>query len=163
MEEPLLNGIEIKRFKQAEANQKAAHAFYEVADAGFSAGSPWQAESVYQSLASDSTTVFYAQLKEEIIGFVVAAETPYMLDIYMVVVDKAHQNKKIGRFLLQALLQYAKEKKIPEIILETRKSNHLAIALYERVGFKKISERKAYYSSPIEDAVVMKREIGKEH
>lgn len=46
-----------------------------------------------------------------------------------------------------------------EVFLEVRRSNTPAIALYEKLGFKKISERKNYYDSPIEDAIIMKAEL----
>lgn len=48
-----------------------------------------------------------------------------------------------------------------EVFLEVRRSNTPAMALYEKHGFKKISERKNYYDSPIEDAIIMKAELYK--
>lgn len=46
-----------------------------------------------------------------------------------------------------------------EIFLEVRESNFPAIALYEKCGFEKISVRKNFYSSPRENAVIMKKNI----
>ena len=40
------------------------------------------------------------------------------------------------------------------VTLEVRKSNENAIALYEKCGFKKIGERKNFYSKPTEDALI---------
>jgi ribosomal-protein-alanine N-acetyltransferase len=39
--------------------------------------------------------------------------------------------------------------------LEVRASNHGAMALYERLGFKVIGRRRGYYTDDGEDAVVM--------
>jgi ribosomal-protein-alanine N-acetyltransferase len=39
--------------------------------------------------------------------------------------------------------------------LEVRASNAAAIALYRRNGFCQVGIRRAYYSAPVEDAVLM--------
>jgi len=46
-----------------------------------------------------------------------------------------------------------------EIFLEVRKSNHRAQAFYKKEKMAVIAERKAYYHDPVEDAIIMKREI----
>ena len=47
---------------------------------------------------------------------------------------------------------------INTITLEVRVSNKVAIALYEKYGFKKISVREKYYEN-VEDAYVMQKEV----
>ena len=47
---------------------------------------------------------------------------------------------------------------IKKIFLEVRKSNRVAKKLYEKLGFKEISQRKNYYDGK-EDAVVFLKEI----
>ena len=42
--------------------------------------------------------------------------------------------------------------------LEVRRSNHAALALYDRFGFVVTGVRKGYYSNPDEDALVLWRE-----
>ena len=155
--------VSIKQLTNQEQSVEVSEDFFTVAESGFDGNSPWSAESLYLSIQSENSTIFYATIGNRIIGFLVASETQFSLDIYIVVVDEEYKNRQIGRRLFQALIQYARDKHIPEIILETRKSNDPAIALYERVGFEKVGVRKAYYSSPIEDAVVMKREVGEEN
>lgn len=163
MENMEVNEVLIKQLSKKEEINEVSTAFFQVADSGFGGNSPWSTESLYLSIESENSTIFYAELDGKTVGFLVASETQYALDIYIVVVNEEYKNKQIGRRLFQALIQYAKNKKIPEIILETRKSNNPAIALYERVGFEKVGLRRAYYSSPIEDAVVMKKEVGEEN
>jgi ribosomal-protein-alanine N-acetyltransferase len=55
------------------------------------------------------------------------------------------------------LLHTALEGVEAEIFLEVRKSNLPAIALYQKYGFAEYGIPKNYYSSPREDAVLMKR------
>jgi len=45
------------------------------------------------------------------------------------------------------------------VFLEVRKSNEAAIALYKKHGYKPVGLRKNYYTSPVEDAVIMARRI----
>ena len=62
-----------------------------------------------------------------------------------------------GARLLDQIIAIAREKKIVDtLLLEVRKTNKPAIALYKKYGFKKIGERKAYYPSEHgrEDAVM---------
>lgn len=162
MKEPKEKEVLIKQLTKEETIE-VSEAFFAVANSGFGGKSPWSTESLYLSMGSENSTVFYATIDGKVVGFIVASETQFTLDIYIVVVDEGYKNRQIGRQLLQALIQYAKEKRIPEILLETRKSNEPALALYKRVGFEKVGLRKAYYSSPIEDAVVMKKEVGEEN
>lgn len=163
MEKMELNEVSIKQLTKEQETIQVSEAFFAVADSGFRGNSPWSTESLYLSIRSDNSTIFYADVGGKIVGFLVASETQFALDIYIIVVNEDYKNKQIGRRLFQALIQYARKKEIPEIMLETRKSNDPAIALYERVGFEKVGLRKAYYSSPIEDALVMKREVGEEN
>lgn len=56
--------------------------------------------------------------------------------------------------LLEKLLDEAKD--MP-VVLEVRKSNAAAISLYEKYGFLQIGERKNFYHSPVENAIIMMR------
>jgi [ribosomal protein S18]-alanine N-acetyltransferase len=44
--------------------------------------------------------------------------------------------------------------------LEVRAGSAGAIALYERLGFVAVGRRPGYYRSPVEDAVLMRLEVG---
>jgi ribosomal-protein-alanine N-acetyltransferase len=47
-----------------------------------------------------------------------------------------------------------------EVELEVRAGSAGAIALYERRGFVAVGRRPGYYRSPVEDAVLMRLEVG---
>jgi ribosomal-protein-alanine N-acetyltransferase len=40
-----------------------------------------------------------------------------------------------------------------------RATNRAAVALYGRAGFREVGRRRGYYRDPVEDAVLMRREI----
>ena len=67
------------------------------------------------------------------------------------------QTKEELRFLMQSLIRLAAEREVTTIHLEVRVGNETAIRLYERMGFTGDGIRKAYYSDPVEDALLMTR------
>lgn len=75
-------------------------------------------------------------------------------DITMVLTKKDYQNLGIATLLLNDIIKKCKDLNLSNIFLEVRKYNTSAIKLYEKVGFKKISERKNYYLDNSEDALI---------
>jgi len=55
---------------------------------------------------------------------------------------------------------YGDDKNVTSYFLEVRQSNLPAIALYEKMGYKNIGIRKKFYEKPVEDAVIMSKNIG---
>ncbi|MCQ2609636.1 MAG: hypothetical protein MJ151_02435, partial [Lachnospiraceae bacterium] len=51
------------------------------------------------------------------------------------------------------------EKACKKVLLEVRSKNEIAIKLYEKEKFVKIDTRKDYYKDPMDDCVVMGRDI----
>ena len=45
-------------------------------------------------------------------------------------------------------------------LLEVRAGNREALALYESLGFRRLGVRRGYYREPVEDALVLARELG---
>ncbi len=66
------------------------------------------------------------------------------------------RKNKIGRILVDALLQSAKEKGYRSIRLDTLEKLQPAIRLYNELGFKNISP---YYFNPLKGVVYMEKEL----
>jgi len=64
----------------------------------------------------------------------------------------------IGSLLLEFALKKGVELGAHRATLEVRRSNEAARLLYERFGFSVAGVRVAYYSKPVEDALVLWRE-----
>lgn len=139
-----------------------AKQLYRVASSGFNGHSPWGRNGLEASIDSPNTVLLLAFIDDEIVGFLMASETELELDIYIIVVAKTEKEKGVGTKLLEHLIEYGHDQKMASIILETRASNTAARNLYIKVGFKEVGLRKAYYSSPIEHAVVMQYDLRKE-
>ena len=75
--------------------------------------------------------------------------------IISIAVRQAHLNQGIGELLLISAIDLATEHNALVVTLEVRASNHPAQALYEKYGFCRVGERRAYYSDNKEDAVIM--------
>lgn len=65
--------------------------------------------------------------------------------VFALAVIKPEQKKKIGQRITIALLTAFKNKNINTIQLTTTPDNSAAINLYERLGFKKVTEVMDYY------------------
>ena len=70
-----------------------------------------------------------------------------------------HRNKKIGKKLLEKVIDESRKNGCKSITLEVRCDNEFAIKLYKSSGFKTANIRKKYYSNGSTDAYVMHREL----
>ncbi len=106
--------------------------------------SDWNPADYLQYLCS------VAVIDGDLAGFLVtrqvaAAET----EILNMAVAPAFRRRGIGKRLLQPALH-------GDVFLEVRASNIPAQRLYQSLGFLVVGQRLAYYSSPTEDAIVMR-------
>lgn len=76
-------------------------------------------------------------------------------------VDPPFHKQGLGRFLLAHLTRLATSAGMDVMLLEVRKSNTAAIALYAASGFHKLGVRKAYYPAHqgAEDALLLGRSL----
>jgi len=74
-------------------------------------------------------------------------------------VHPAWRRRGIGRALLAHVLAEAAAFGAPNATLEVRAANTPAIALYEAGGFARAGLRRAYYTHPVEDALILWRRV----
>mgnify|MGYP002652432838 CR=1 FL=1 len=141
--------IEIKRIQQ---QPDLAQAIYAVMVTVYPV-SPWTLEQIQADLSQDQTWYALAYDGTEVIGFLAVQENLFEAEVLQIAVKKAYQGQKIAT----ALFDFLPADK--EIFLEVRESNKPALLFYKKEKFEEIARRKAYYHAPVEDAIVMKREI----
>ena len=129
----------------AEELEQLLLAVYEV--------SPWTANQVTEVLRSDVNSCALAADENQLVGFLVWQETDFEAEVLQIAVLPSYQGQKIAT----ALFDFLPADK--EIFLEVRESNKPALLFYKKEKFEEIARRKAYYHAPVEDAIVMKREI----
>jgi ribosomal-protein-alanine N-acetyltransferase len=98
-------------------------------------------------LESDGTIVAYANFR------FLAGEGELM----RIAVLPEFRGKGLSRKLMDRLAESSAKKNAPDLTLEVRAGNTVAINLYQAYGFKAEAVRKGYYHNPTEDAVIMWR------
>ena len=129
----------------AEELEQLLLAVYEV--------SPWTADQVAEVLRSNVNSCALAEDESKLVGFLVWQDTDFEAEVLQIAVLPNYQGQKIAT----ALFDFLPADK--EIFLEVRESNMPALLFYKKEKFEEIARRKAYYHAPVEDAIVMKREI----
>ena len=115
--------------------------------------SPWTAIQMAEVLRSDVNNCAIAADETQLVGFLIWQETDFEAEVLQIAVLPSYQGQKIAT----ALFDFLPADK--EIFLELRESNKPALLFYKKERFEEIARRKAYYHAPMEDAIVMKREI----
>jgi len=90
-----------------------------------------------------------------IVGYIVARLVAGEVHINNVAVRDAFRRRGIGQVLLNQIVEEARREGGVVAFLEVRVGNKAAQALYEKCGFRAVSQRRNYYSAPVEDALVM--------
>lgn len=105
---------------------------------------------------------YYYNLKLEknaqLIGFLISQVIFNEATLFNLAIDPNFQHQGFGSQLLTYWIDQMRLKKVTNFLLEVRKSNHSAIALYQKLGFKTVAIRKNYYpahNNAQEDALIM--------
>lgn len=123
---------------------------------------PWS-EEVFNRCFELGSTGWVVEQKGQIIGFIMILFQLEEVHILNFCIHPEHQHQGFGYQLLKYALDSIKKEGGTFAYLEVRRSNQKAIALYKKVGFKQIGERKDYYTLPaLEDALVFAKDIAAE-
>lgn len=91
---------------------------------------------------------------DDVVALLVAWHVSDELHVLNVATRPDRRRRGAARALLGAMLAYARQERIKHVLLEVRRSNRGAIALYRGVGFFAMGIRIRYYPDD-EDAVEM--------
>jgi ribosomal-protein-alanine N-acetyltransferase len=117
---------------------------------------PWSLAMFVLEL-SKSTGLCLAALRDgALVGYVVCARYDLDWHVMNVAVDPDHRREGIASALLAELYRSAGATEA-RFTLEVRESNHDAINLYRRDGFRIAGKRRRYYQDNGEDALIMWR------
>ena len=120
----------------------------------------WSADQFRSEFAKSPKSAQYlaAEFEGQLIAYAGIFYVADVADIHTLTVVADHRRKGIGRELLKRLIDWARVKKAPAIMLEMRLGNDAARPLYESFGFIEISRRENYYGPGL-TAVVMRKEL----
>ena len=92
---------------------------------------------------------------DDIVGFCILRQAADEAELYQLAVREDCRRRGIGDALMDRVLGGCRARGVASVYLEVRRYNDAAIHLYKKRGFKSEGRRKNYYSSPVEDAVIM--------
>jgi len=117
---------------------------------------PWTRGNFSDSINS-GYSAWVLEANQTIIGYALLMMVLDEAHLLNLSVAKQQQKQGLGRYLLDHMLQIAKNHKAANMFLEVRPSNISAIALYENMGFCEMAVRRGYYPAldGREDAVLM--------
>jgi ribosomal-protein-alanine N-acetyltransferase len=117
---------------------------------------PWT-----QDIFRDCLRVGYCcrvcMLGQRLIGYAIMSVAVGESHLLNICVDPEFQGQRLGRRILERMLNLAKQRGADTAFLEVRPSNRAAVALYHSLGFNEIGLRRGYYPAAQgrEDALVL--------
>ena len=131
---------------------------------------PWTVESLSTALSLERMCALVAEpagsaeqgggAAPEVLGYVVALVVGPEAEIADLAVAPDARRLGIGRALLAQIIAEVATAGVRTVYLEVRESNHAARTLYAADGFAPVGRRRGYYRTPVEDALVLRRDLG---
>lgn len=115
---------------------------------------PWSENALREELTNETARFFVLRDDEKLLGYIGANNILGEVYITNVAVFPDARGCGYGKSLVKHLINQSEFEKASFVTLEVRKSNENAISLYEKCGFKKIGERKNFYSKPTENGLI---------
>lgn len=122
--------------------------------------SPWSLASLENELMVNGGMQHIAESSDgKILGWSAIRVVPPEAELLRIVVADQFRQRGVATGILEFQLAALTGAAIESLFLEVRSLNKPAIFLYERFGFRKTGVRKAYYSEPVDDAVLMELKL----
>lgn len=120
---------------------------------------PWGYAALEGELNNPLAYYFVLMQNGVCVGFCGGMDISCEFEITMLAVHPEQRRHGFGARLLDALIAHARQLGDTRIHLEVRASNAAAISLYTSRGFRQVGQRRDYYTSPVEDAILMTLEL----
>jgi ribosomal-protein-alanine N-acetyltransferase len=117
---------------------------------------PWSLAMFVLELTKQSGICLAAVCQQRLAGYLICSRYDTVWHVMNVAVDSDHQRRGLASALLAELYERVGDRHA-RFTLEVRRSNSVAIHLYEREGFRAAGMRRRYYQDNGEDALVMWR------
>jgi ribosomal-protein-alanine N-acetyltransferase len=114
---------------------------------------PWSLAMFVLELSKPSGVCLAAEGPGGIHGFLICSRYADVWHLMNVAVDPDLRRRGVAGKLIEGMLDEAGRDE--RYTLEVRVSNHVAIEMYERIGFRRAGRRRRYYHDNGEDALIM--------
>ncbi|HBB27811.1 MAG TPA: ribosomal-protein-alanine N-acetyltransferase [Clostridiales bacterium] len=129
----------------------------EIENASFSV--PWSRKAFESELLNNMALYICLECDDKVVAYVGIWKIYDEGHITNVAVLPNYRGLGLSKLLLNYLFDVCNKNDIFRLTLEVRESNAVAIKLYEQLGFINTGKRPKYYSNPIEDAIIMWKEL----
>lgn len=137
---------ENKMFKIEKMQEKHLEQVFLISQNQFK-NTSWSYNQFLEELKYPHKISFVCLLNEKVVGFLNLSVIDEEICILNLAVDENFKKQKIGSLFIEKTIEIAKEKGINKLTLEVETQNFPALKLYEKFGFKRVRERKSYYSN----------------
>lgn len=131
---------------------------------------PWSRKSFEAVLGLERMRVLVAEHADgeertgdsggrRIVGYVVSLLLLDEAEIADLAVAPAARRCGVGGRLLERMIAEVARERVCTLFLEVRESNSAARALYASQSFLPVGRRRGYYRHPVEDALLLRREL----
>ncbi len=121
---------------------------------------PWTESTFRGLLRRADADLLVAQTEAgELAGYAVAWAVLDQGELGNIAVAPEWRHRGIAHRLLDAMIRRERERSVKELFLEVRVSNSNARQLYLSYGFRDVGRRRNYYLEPVEDALVMRKDL----
>jgi ribosomal-protein-alanine N-acetyltransferase len=120
---------------------------------------PWSAAQLRAELAAGNGLSWVGERREEIAGYVFFRTCRPESELLHLVVAHGHRRRGLAEALLRHGLEHLVAAGYGTCLLEVRSSNAAARQLYAKMGFFQVGRRAKYYRQPIEDALLLQRDL----
>ncbi len=121
---------------------------------------PWSEKSLMEETDNENAHFFVADIGGEIVGYIGTISVWHDCTVTNIAVREMFRGYHIGEKLLDRAIWSADFRDDDVISLEVRKSNSIAINLYEKFGFDLAGERRDFYRNPTENALIYAKDLG---
>lgn len=113
--------------------------------------------TIQGDLKSDKVMMFVCEKDNEIIGYI---SVYYFMDeanLQKIAVLDSERRKGYATQLIEHAIEELKRFNIEKFYLEVNEHNLIAVKVYEKLGFEKVSTRKNYYGN--ESAIIFEKKL----
>jgi ribosomal-protein-alanine N-acetyltransferase len=120
---------------------------------------------VYEAALSEFSPTRIILVAEEagagvVVGFAVAVMVPPEAELESIAVSASYQRQGVARSLFESIMAEFSRVQVREVVLEVRNSNEEARSFYTSLAFVEEGRRPGYYADPVEDAILMRLNVG---
>ena len=123
------------------------------------APSSWSEAQVREEIGAANGFALVAASGDTVYGYAFFRTCFPESELVHLAVAPERRRRKVATSLLAQAMAGLADQGYTTCYLEVRKSNIAARQLYARAGFVQVGTRKQYYSQPVEDALLLTREI----